>query len=147
MTIPTFALIPLMLAGFVGFWLAISRLMATLSGWRSLAREYRGSLPRVDGAAGGSATVGGVSYSIITFATGPYGVGMWLPAPFAVGCAPIAVPWRAIGYGRRYRLLGRFDRFSFTAGNVSVTARGSAAQLLDDAWRKWGGESGAPRTS
>jgi hypothetical protein len=146
MSIPPFLQLPLALAGGVGFGLGICLLLATVSGWRSLARTYRGRLPRVDGVAVGSATIGGVSYNgVITFATGPDGVGMWLFPPFAVGSPPIAVPWAAIDGVRRYRLLGRFDRFSFRAGSVMVTAKGVTANLLSAAWQKWGGEAGAPR--
>ena len=137
-------LIPLMFAAVAVMWLAIALLLSVLSGWRSLARLYRGRLPQVDGRismASGSMRLIALNH-LVTFTTGPYGIGMSMFGPFALVSPPLAIPWEEIGECRRYQALGMFDRFAFRAGGVRVTANGAAARMLDAAWRQWGVEAG-----
>lgn len=135
-------LIPLFLLAFVAMWLGVNLLLGVVSGWRRLSRSYRGQLLQVEWSATGSGLMRGVGYNgIVTFSTGPYGIGMSLLPLFSVGSPPLAIPWQAISDCRRYRLLGMFDRFSFRVDDVRMTASGTAARLLDDAWRTWGTEA------
>jgi hypothetical protein len=133
----------LMFAGVVAAGLTISMLLSVISGWRSLARSYRGRLPHVEASARAGASIGGVPHAGMTIAVGPYGIGL-VPLPWDVGSPPLALPWRAIRSCRRNRLFGRFDRFTFWVNEVEVTATGAAAQLLDDAWQTWALQSGVP---
>ena len=140
-------LIPLMFVAVAIMWLAIALLLSALSGWRSLARRYRGQLPQVEGRiamASGSMRKFALNH-VVTFTTGPHGIGMAMFGPFALVSPPLAIPWEEVEECRRYQALGMFDRFAFRAGGVRVTANGAAARLLDDAWRKWGTEAGVRR--
>lgn len=128
----------LFLVGFPVLWLVLSLFMNVISGWRSLARSYRGGLPHVTAGATGSVKMGGVTRAATTFTVGPYGIGI-APAPWdALVSRPLAIPWQAIAAGYRYQELGRFDRFGFMVGDTEITATGQAARMLDEAWRTWG---------
>ncbi|HEU4560157.1 MAG TPA: hypothetical protein VFS20_20065 [Longimicrobium sp.] len=138
-------LIPLMFAAVAIFWLAIALLLSALSGWRSLARHYRGRLPEEEGRismASGSMRMIALNH-VVTFATGAHGIGMSMFGPFALVSPPLAIPWDQVEECRRYQALGMFDRFAFRAGGVRVTANGAAARMLDEAWQRYGQHAGA----
>lgn len=138
-------LIPIFLLAFVAIWLGVNLLLSVISGWRSLARQYRGLLPEAAAEISmASGMIRMVSYNhIINFTVGRHGIGMSLFPLFAVTSPPLSIPWQAIRDCRRYQLMGMFDRFSFRVAGVRVTASGAAARLLDDAWRQWGTEAPA----
>lgn len=129
-------LFPLCLAGFAAFYLAINLLLDLLSGWRKLSRSYRGRLPHVVRSQSATLNMRGVLMGGVTFTVGPYGVGL-MQLPWYGVSGSLALPWQAIAWGRRYRLFGILDRFTFQVGDIDVTTSGAAAQLLDDAWRAW----------
>jgi hypothetical protein len=132
-----FVLIPVF---FVGLWAGVTLLLSFLSGWRSLARTYRGSLrsvARVVSMGSGMMTrfLFPVSYSgVLNVAVGAEGVELSVFPLFAPGSPRLLIPWNQMAQCRSYRMLGLFDRFSFrpAQGHVTITLSGRAARMLAD---------------
>ncbi|HEU4560156.1 MAG TPA: hypothetical protein VFS20_20060 [Longimicrobium sp.] len=122
-------------------WLVVPLVLGVATGWRALARSYRGQLPEVDGRAKlARGWMQGVRLKhAVTFTTGPAGIGMALFPLFALGNPPLAIPWQAVD---AYQADPSAGKVTFRVEGVAVTATGAAAQLLDDAWQRWGSETG-----
>jgi hypothetical protein len=89
---------PLFPVVFVGFWCAITYLLALMSGWRRLAAHYAADMP-----AGGqrfrfrSARSGLVRYNhCLNFAATAEGLHLWLLLPFRFASPPLLVPWEDV---------------------------------------------------
>jgi hypothetical protein len=86
---------PLFPVFFVGFWCAITYLLALMSGWRRLAAHYAADVP-VSGQRFRfrSAKSGLVRYNhCLNFAATAEGLHLWLLLPFRLGSPPLLVPW------------------------------------------------------
>ena len=123
---------------FAVLWLFVTGLLAYLSGWRSLARSYRGhpSAP-ADGVRMGSASMARwlvpVHFrNILNVTIGSDGLGLSLFPLFAAACPPLLVPWSEMRECRAWNALGSFARFQFKVGGVTVTLRGRAAAVVRD---------------
>ena len=131
-----YALVPLVfLVVFPLFWCGINLALSYLSGWRSLARHFRGRPAEpVAKVSLGSARMGSAifptSYSgILNVTASREGVGLSLFPLFAVGAPALLIPWDAMGECRTWTLLG-FPRFQFRVGGVQVTLVGRAARMM-----------------
>jgi hypothetical protein len=130
-----YAFVPLIfLVAFPLFWCAINFALSYLSGWRSLARDFRGKPAEPGAKVLGSARMGSpifpTGYSgILNVSASREGVGLSLFPLFAVGAPPLLIPWRAMGECRTWTLFG-FPRFQFRVGGVEVTLVGRAARMM-----------------
>jgi hypothetical protein len=135
---PLYVLMP---TAFAGAFAGITVLMPFISGWTSLAREYRGRLTSVtDSVWMGSGYVSRfgipVGYgNILNVSIGPEGVQLSLFPLFALGSPRLLIPWSDMGPCESWRILGVMDRFSFrpVRCGVKITLAGSAARLVKEA--------------
>ncbi len=120
---------------FAAMWIGINRLLAQISGWRSLARHFRGRPGEVaERVSMGSARMGSAFFptaynGILNVSASREGVGLSLFPLFAIGTPPLLIPWDAMGECRTWTLLG-FPRFQFSVGRVEVTLVGRAARMM-----------------
>ena len=118
------------------FWIGINLALSLLSGWRSLARHFRGRPAETAAAVSlGSARMGSsifpTSYNgVLNVSASREGVGLSLFPLFAVGTPPLLIPWDAMGECRTWVLFGAFPRFQFNVGGVQVTLVGRAARMM-----------------
>src|SRR4051794_37498154 len=83
---------------FVAFWLFILNVLASIGGWRQLARSYRAT----DRATGQrflfrSANIGQVNYgSCLRFVSGPAGLFVAVQLPFRPAHPPLFIPWSEV---------------------------------------------------
>src|SRR5262245_34588810 len=91
---------------FVGMWLGVSALLAELSGWPELAREFPGGKTPPDGTRmrrqvvkTGVVGENGVTVLVLS-ARGLY---MEAPLPFRFRRPPVLVPWGAVRYVSEHR--------------------------------------------
>lgn len=138
-------LIPLFLVFFAVMWTGVTMLLAYLSGWRALARRFRGRLSvpedEVGMASGSIRRWVPVRYrSVLNVSAGREGVGLSVFPLFALANPPLAIPWEAVGECRAWESWGR--RFRFTAGDpgVTVTLHGRAADLVLAQLGRWSPE-------
>lgn len=138
-------LLLLFLVFFVVLWTGVTMLLAYLSGWRALARRFRGRLSApedaVDFASGSIRRWVPVRYrSVLNVSAGRDGVGLSVFPLFAPANPPLAIPWEAVGECRAWRSFG--SRFRFTAGDpaVTVTLHGRAADLVLAQVARWSPE-------
>jgi hypothetical protein len=131
-----YVFVPLLfLVFFAVMWIGVNRLLAQLSGWRSLARHFRGTpADVVESVSMGSARMGSTffptSYNgILNVSASREGVGLSLFPLFAIGTPPLLIPWDAMGECRTWTLFG-FPRFQFNVGRVQVTLVGRAARMM-----------------
>ncbi|HET7232517.1 MAG TPA: hypothetical protein VFJ16_21085 [Longimicrobium sp.] len=124
----------LFLIVFPAFWVAICMLLGELSGWRALAREYRGRLASPAGSVGmSSGRMGLTGYrNCLNVSVGAQGLGLSVFPLLAVGSPPLVIPWPAVELVRRDRLFGVFDRLHLRLGGaVTLVLYGSAARLVE----------------
>ncbi|HEU4453908.1 MAG TPA: hypothetical protein VFR81_12655 [Longimicrobium sp.] len=132
---PTVFVPLLFLVFFAVMWIGVNRLLAQLSGWRWLARHFRGTpADVVESVSMGSARMGSAffptAYSgILNVSASREGVGLSLFPLFAIGAPPLLIPWDAVGECRTWTLFG-FPRFQFNVGRVQVTLVGRAARMM-----------------
>ena len=91
------AIVAVAAVGFIALWLAISYLVASVSGWKRLRLLYEtgpfeGPTFRFAGYVGGSRYRG---IALIAGAT-PAGLYLNVAAPFRVGAGPVFIPWRDV---------------------------------------------------
>jgi hypothetical protein len=138
-------IILLFLVFFAVMWTGVTMLLAQLSGWRALARRFRGQLnvpeDMVGLASGSIRRWVPVRYrSVMNVSAGREGVGLSVFPLFALANPPLAIPWEAMGDIRAWESWGR--RFRFTAGDpaVTVTLHGRAADLVLAQLGRWSPE-------
>jgi hypothetical protein len=91
-------LVPVFLLLFVGMWVFVSKLLASLSGWCSLAASY-GTSAAIDGHtfSSRSAKIGIVDYNgCLRFTAAPSTLSVAVMFPFRCGHRPLTVPWSDI---------------------------------------------------
>lgn len=124
----------------VGFWLFVTRLLAAMSGWSSLAHTYRGALgpatAREPMASGRISRFGiPISYNhVLGVEAGDEGVQLTLFRLLAFGSPPLAIPWSHVADARSHTWLGMIDQFTFrpAQSRVRITLTGRAARMLRD---------------
>lgn len=138
-------IILLFLVFFTLLWTGVTFLLAHLSGWRALARRFRGQLSApedaVDFASGSIRRWVPVRYrSVMNVSAGREGVGLSVFPLFALANPPLVIPWEAVGECRAWESFGR--RFRFKAGDpaVTVTLHGRAADLVLAQLARWSPE-------
>lgn len=126
---------------FVALWVGITRLLAGVSGWTTLARAYAGRVASPTARAQmASGTMGRlpVRYrSVLTVEVGDEGVGLSLPRIFAGGAPPLLIPWDHVVDGHERRL-GPFHTFRFHTREprVPVTVAGRAGRIVMAEWER-----------
>jgi hypothetical protein len=127
---------PVFFTLFVSFWIGFSIFMAYTSGWRSLARHFRGRPAHpVAKVWMGSARMGAAYFptgfgSCLNVTASREGVGLSLFPIFALATRPLLIPWDAMGECRTWTLFGVLTRFQFQVGWVQVTLHGRAARMM-----------------
>jgi hypothetical protein len=124
----------------IGFWLFVTRLLAAMSGWSSLADTYRGALSSITASepmASGRISRFGfpVSYNhVLSVDAGDEGVQLTLFRLLAFGSPPLAIPWSHVADARNNKWLGMIDQFTFrpAQSSVKITLTGRAARMLRD---------------
>lgn len=142
---------------FVTLWTAILRILAVISGWRSLAAHFRAPPDARAGeqmVATGSMRAGfpPVSYrNSLGVSADENGIGLRVAMPLS-GVPPLLLPWSAVRGGRVGKMLV-WDTFTFETGapggrTVTVSVSGRASHALAEAWGQWGDRpEGVPRAS
>ena len=105
----------LVLVGLVFFAVAVGHLVATMGGWRDLARAYP-SPTAVPGRVISyqSAQFKGANYaSVLQLTANPLGLRFELMPPFHFGSSPIFVPWAEMTGIVEKKILGRFVVLTF----------------------------------
>ena len=138
----TFPWIILIIAplGMIGVWLFVTRLLAALSGWSSLADTYRGALTSITASepmASGRISRFGIPINynhVLSVAAGDEGVQLTLFRLLASGSPPLAIPWSHVADARNHKWLGMIDQFTFrpAQSSVKITLTGRAARMLRD---------------
>ncbi|KAA9339320.1 hypothetical protein F0P96_01455 [Hymenobacter busanensis] len=134
-----FWIMPLALAGFVGFWCLVVKLLS-LMGWQRLATHFAvPELPLGPRFSVAQATVGGIRYRGVLQATvSAAGLGLRAGFPFRVGHAPLLIPWAAIGpvQAEKFLWTTSYSTAVRTPDGGSVSLRFTGEQLLEAA-RPW----------
>ncbi|HVD05371.1 MAG TPA: hypothetical protein VNB89_05120 [Gemmatimonadaceae bacterium] len=124
---------------FVALWCVVCAILAFVSGWRSLARRYRGEPATViDKVTFGSGQLGnwGAHYNnCLSVTVGPAGVGLKVLLPFRILHPSLLVPWQEIVACERWRTFGMFDRtrLRLVGAGPPIVLYGSAARLVGEA--------------
>jgi hypothetical protein len=89
---------PLILLGFIAFWLGVVKVIALL-GWQRLATHYHvAQVPAVPRQWLSLAYVGFIQYQrVIRAGASAEGLVLTVIFPFRVGHPPLLIPWQAIG--------------------------------------------------
>ena len=129
---------PLALAGFVGFWCLIVKMLA-LAGWQRLATHYRvdrlpaGPLFRL-----GQASVGGIRYrGAMRAGVSAEGLALATGFPFGVGHPPLLIPWSAFGPVRGKTSFWMTSYETSIQTPTSSVALNFASQDLIEAVKPW----------
>lgn len=138
-------IILLFLVFFAVLWTGVTMLLAYLSGWRALARRFRGQLSMPEdeiGLASGSIRRWvPVRYrSVLNVSAGREGVGLSVFPLFALANPPLAIPWDAVGECRAWESFGHRFRFKVGDPAVTVTLHGRAAKLVQAQLGRWSPE-------
>lgn len=126
-------LVPLLfLTVFPLIWAAICFLLAALSGWRGLARRYRGRLAQPEASASMvSGGMGLISYrGVLDVRVSGEGLGLSV-LPIFVGAPPLAIPWADVTVFPRDRMLW-MDRQRLQIDGTDLTLYGAGARLVDE---------------
>ncbi|MCB2407915.1 hypothetical protein [Hymenobacter lucidus] len=130
-------LIPLALAGFIGFWCLVVKLVA-LMGWQKLANHFQtASRPPGSWFGLGQAYIGSMKYqSVLEAAATPAGLALASGFPFGTGHPPLLIPWDALEpvEGEKMLWLTSYTthirtgdsgttRFSFTSPELAAAIR------------------------
>ena len=107
--------IGLALLGFAGFWFLIVFLVAAVSGWRALAREYRSELPFTGRTwRFRTARIGVSRYkNALTIGVNPSGLYLAMFPMFRPGHPPLFIPWHDVAVTSESRFLGNVVVFTF----------------------------------
>ncbi len=127
---------PVFFTLFVSLWVGFCILMAFTSGWRSLARHFRGRPAHpVAKVWFGSARMGASFFATglggcLNVTAAREGVGLTMLPFFALAARPLLIPWDEMGECRTWTLFGVMTRFPFHVGWVQVTLFGRAARMM-----------------
>ena len=107
--------------GFAAFWCGIVFVLASVGGWRRLARTCRAT-----GAPGGrmssweTGRIGGVPYrNMLTIHASASGLHLSVPLPFRVGHPDLMIPWSAVHDRKHARVWGR-EVTRFAVGKPAI---------------------------
>lgn len=123
----------LALVGLAFLTVAVGHLVATMGGWRDLARAYPSptSVPGCE-ISYQSAQFKGANYaSVLQLTANPVGLRFELMRPFHLGSSPFFVPWGEITGIVEKKILGRFVVLKFVrVPSVPVVIREKLAKRL-----------------
>jgi len=125
---------------FAGLWLAVTTLLALLSGWPGLMKAFpdRDETPilRLSGQSGAMG-LGVNMNSVLTLSVCPSGLRVGMPRFLAPFSRDFLVPWVQISATSRRTLFMQVVRLQFgRAGSLTIT-KDLAAKLADAAGRNW----------
>lgn len=124
---------------FVAVWCGALGLVSLVSGWRSLAKHYRGEpasvVERVTFGSGQIGLLRAHYNNSLSVSVGPSGVGLKVLLPFRLFHPPLLVPWSDIEGCERWKTFGLFDRtrLRLVGGAPPIVFAGRAARLVGDA--------------
>ncbi len=118
---PTF-IVPVALAGFALFWIAIAMLLGHVSGWKALHARYGSPLgPLVPRSSLVSGRVGLVNYNnVLRVGCDPAGMYLSVLALFRAGHPAVFIPWNEVHGVERQDFLWK-KRIRFTVGQPPIT--------------------------